>query len=309
MKNFSLILYLLLFVFSTKANSQDKMESIYAHSNKEGKQKEGIFYHRNPLSSNGMFYLKAGIGLNTLSSRGFFGDCYSFRFKEGETLDLGYSRYLGKSHFYLAAEIGLTSRGAKVQYTNPYYNSYYYGYGMGGTSKPSYYEEYSVIHHGIKISPVVFGYRFMLPKDFAIDPHIGCYLAYYYQGVKQTNYGTTETNGTGYQYYEQYYTPDYEKLNHHKFTDKPGDVSYDPEFTHEKRFDAGLNIGATIWYRRFCFELNYQIGFCSYRTVLDEDIDVYSENYYKLVHSASWKLDPDLKIINHSLQFKIGISL
>lgn len=235
----------------------------------------------NPLSKKQMFYVKAGLALNKIHFYdGFLNP--GFRFKTGEVLDLGYSRYIKNSKFYWAAELGLTTRSVRTEiyivdmddmvFTCPF-----------------------IVHHGIKASPVIFGYRFILPRDFAIDLRLGGYFAYYYAGKMLGGYDYTEENG--FNYYTWNASTDDEE-------------HYSPYFKMQRRYNAGFETGIAFWYKRFCFDFTYNTGFVSYERVPIQPVGMKDIDYYDALwdnpESLDWKVNH--KNYNYNIQFKLGIA-
>lgn len=77
----------------------------------------------------------------------------------------------------------------------------------------------------IKYSPVTLGYKYSLTDDIKIDGHLGAFLSY-----------------------------DFSK----KFEIEGEDVIDDMDYLD---FDAGMQIGAGIWWKRFNLDFTYQRGF------------------------------------------------
>lgn len=88
------------------------------------------------------------------------------------------------------------------------------------------------IAHNIQISPFTFGWNFGVADNIKIDAHAGVFVSYDYTS-KMKEEGESISWGD----YADYMEVDY---NH---------------------FDAGLNIGAGVWYDRFNLDFTYQRGF------------------------------------------------
>lgn len=260
------------------------------------------FFSGNPLEKKQMFYVKAGLALNKIHyydanySSPFLGDYR--RFKTGEALDLGYSRYIKNSKFYWAAELGFTTRGC-------YYNTgdvYIDGYDDDLIIKDTY--QYT-IHHGIKMAPIIFGYRFMLPRDFAIDLRLGGYFTYYYAG-KKVSYPSYIFVEDG---------PETTWWTYNGGNEDRYDYYVDPHFKMQRRYNAGFEAGIAFWYKRFCFDFTYNVGFVSFDRepkLLDqgemttEDYMEYLVGYYENPKSFDWEVRR--KNYNYNIQFKLGIA-
>ncbi len=256
----------------------------------EGTSKEvkAMKSYNSPLAKKQMFYVKAGVALNKIhfynANYSQFGDYR--RFKTGEALDLGYSRYIKDTKFYWAAELGLTTRGCYYDLGEIYFSD------MEDTKISGCY--HYVIHHGIKVAPVIFGYRFMLPHDIAIDLRLGGYFTYYYYGKSYQNYSF-----------------DYERPTiTWTWNAKSGDDNYDPYFKMQRKYNAGFETGIAFWYKRFCFDFTYNVGFVSYdRKVLvpaDMSFEDFDDALYNNPGSLDWKVYN--KNYNYNIQFKLGIA-
>ena len=249
------------------------------------------------LAKKQMFYVKAGLALNKVCyydkyryelSSGYVPKSVSF--KTGEALDLGYSRYINDSKFYWAAELGLTTRGYYYDLEEiKYYSS----------NNPSDFiirddcYQY-LIHHGIKFAPVIFGYRFMLPRDFAIDLRLGGYFTYYYTGKMVLPSGSLS-----------------EKNLCYTWSAKIDDEGWNPYFKKQRRYNAGLETGIAFWYKRFCFDFTYNVGFVSYFRTLRQPEDMSPEEYldelYGYTNNLKWEVLR--KNYNYNIQFKLGIAI
>lgn len=97
------------------------------------------------------------------------------------------------------------------------------------------------IAHNIQYSPFTFGWKFDLENKFKIDTHIGVYASYDYSSKMKEN-GVRISWG------------DFADLMNEAASYTNLDVSYN-------RFDAGMGIGAGIWYGRYNLDLTYQHGF------------------------------------------------
>lgn len=256
---------------------------------KTSKEVKATKSYNSPLAKKQMFYVKAGMALNKIH---FYDANYSRlgdyrRFKTGEALDLGYSRYIKDTKFYWAAELGLTTRGCYYDLGEIYLSD------MEDTKISGCYRY--VIHHGIKVAPVIFGYRFLLPHDFAIDLRLGGYFAYYYAGkMAGTPYDLTE---------DQTYCC-------YTWNAKSGDDNYDPYFKMQRRYNAGIETGIAFWYKRFCFDFTYNVGFVSFDRSALQLANMTSEDYANALYynpeSLDWKVYN--KNYNYNIQFKLGIA-
>ena len=265
-----------------------KPQSIEEKTDKEVKAPKSF---NSPLAKKQMFYVKAGLALNKIH---FYDENYSLlgiyrRFKTGEALDLGYSRYIKDTKFYWAAELGLTTRGCYYDLGDVY---------LADTEDIVIKGCYKyVIHHGIKVAPVILGYRFMLPRDFAIDLRLGGHFTYYYAGkMAGTLFSLTETGDKTYYSYT--------------WNAKSGEDNYDPYFKKQRRYNAGLETGVAFWYKRFCFDFTYNVGFVSFDRTIVQPEDMSTEEYLDELNGYTNNLKWEVmkKNYNYNIQFKLGIA-
>lgn len=108
----------------------------------------------------------------------------------------------------------------------------------------------SVSTWNIKYSPATFGYKYSVTDDLKIDGHLGIYASYDFTST---------------------YKNDGEEI----------DLD-DTDFDYQK-FDAGLQVGVGVWYKRFNLDFTYQRGFLPVATVWnydeDEEKDLHSSNF------------------------------
>ncbi len=107
----------------------------------------------------------------------------------------------------------------------------------------------SITTWNVKYSPVTFGYKYSVTDDIKIDGHLGIYASY-----------------------------DFTKT--YKYDGEEVDID-DTDFDYQE-FDAGLQVGVGVWYKRFNLDFTYQRGFLPVATVwnYDEDEkDLHSSNF------------------------------
>lgn len=242
------------------------------------KVQEQLFV-KNPLEKKQMFYTKLGLSLNMIH---FYDNNLlnsGLTFKTGEAFDFGYSHYIKDSKFYWAAEFGLTTRSVRSEI-------YIDGYDENLVITRPW-----IVHHGFKFSPVNFGYRFMLPREFAIDLRLGGYFACYYSGKMFADVTDEET----------YY---------YKWNGNSNDGFYSAAFNKQRRFNAGFETGIAFWYKRFCFDFTYNAGFVSFVKTAFPTKGMSWSNYYDALdhnpNSLDWRVEH--KNYNYNIQFKLGIA-
>lgn len=284
----------------TKANyvKEEKAPRVKSNSDMDEKAQERNYNliqkikeqktFNSPLAKKQMFYAKAGLALNMVH----FYDCYprtsledSKRFQSGEALDIGYSRYIKDSKFYWAAEIGLTTRGHSNKGT-----VYFADEALEGILMDAYLH---YIHHGIKMAPAIFGYRFLLSHDYAIDLRIGGYFTYYYFGKRN------------------YSVPCIDESITWTFNSEPNyrHGAYG-SFKKDRRYNAGFETGIAFWYKRFCFDFTYNVGFVSFERMPIRPEEMSKNDYWNALdnnpESLDWKVKK--KNYNYNIQFKLGIA-
>lgn len=209
-------------------------------------------------------------------------------FRVGEALNLGYSHYIKHTRFYWATELGLTTRGCYYDLGEIY---------LADMDDVSIDGNVYLIHHGVKMSPAIFGYRFLLPHEFAVDLRLGGYFTYYYAGKMS---GTMLVDD----YTEGFKTPTY--------TWKNGDNDYYATyFNKQNRFNADIETGIALWYKRFCFDFTYNMGFVSFEKLPPVQPSGMSyEDYCAeiLDHPSKYGWEVRNKNLNYNFQFKLGIA-
>lgn len=154
------------------------------------------------------------------------------------------------SQWYLKAGVSImniTGDGAEDTKSNVGYNAMigfqkpigangaYWGMeaGLGSRGfKIDDYDEIKCIAHNIQYSPFTFGWKFAVADNLKIDAHLGAFVGYDY---------TSKMKADG------------ESISW-------GDFADDEEVDYN-HFDAGLNVGAGLWYGRYNLDFTYQRGF------------------------------------------------
>ncbi len=108
------------------------------------------------------------------------------------------------------------------------------GVGSRGASFDDYGEKTNLSAWNIKYSPVTFGYKYSLTDNIKIDGHLGAFVSY-----------------------------DFSK----KWEDEDGDdLLYDIDY---QDFDAGIQVGIGIWWKKVNLDFTYQRGFVNAFEVYD----------------------------------------
>lgn len=106
--------------------------------------------------------------------------------------------------------------------------------------------------HNIRFSPFTFGYKYALTDDIQLDGHLGAFVSFDYAGKSKWE----NEDGEG----------DDIKL---------GD--WEDEFGWDwNRFDAGMEIGVGVWYKRFNLDFTYRRGFIKPIEYIGEWVDDYA---------------------------------
>lgn len=108
----------------------------------------------------------------------------------------------------------------------------YWGMNFGLGSRGFNMDGISSIAHNLQYSPFTFGWKIDVAPSIQVDPHIGVYASYDY---------TSKMKDNG------------ESISWGDFADL-SDMDY-------HSYDAGLNAGIGIWYKRYNLDLCYQRGF------------------------------------------------
>lgn len=102
------------------------------------------------------------------------------------------------------------------------------GFALGSRSYSVDDGDGSYTAHNLQWSPFNFGWKISITDDIKIDPHVAAYVSADYAGK-------------------------------YKYKGYNDDSIYDAE--DYNYFDAGMNIGVGVWYKRFNLDLMYQKGF------------------------------------------------
>ncbi len=175
-----------------------------------------------------LWYGRIGVSINNIAGMGDYkdyiedgGSDFSLSPRAGLALDFGFQRPMGKFGMYWGMELGIGSRGGAYKLEYDR-NDYYY-------ELKTHYDTWNV-----KYSPFTFGYKYSINEDWKIDAHLGIYASYDF--AKSGKYSNDEGDE------EKFESEDFE----------------DMDFV---AFDAGLQVGAGIWWKRFNLDFTYQRGF------------------------------------------------
>lgn len=127
------------------------------------------------------------------------------------------------------------------------------GIGTRGASIGEGEDKLSLSAWNLKYSPVTFGYKYSLTDDIKLDGHLGAFLSYDF------------TRSAKYKDGEEWDDDDFD------------DVDY-------QKFDAGMQVGIGVWYKRFNLDFTYQRGFAPMAKAWDDN-----DKEYKF-HSSNFMI-------------------
>lgn len=142
----------------------------------------------------------------------------------GMDIDFGFQRPISNFGLYWGMELGIGTRGGsvKLEYEDE-----------DGSSDGE--EKGHITTWNVKYSPFTFGYKYAVTDDIRLDGHIGAYVSYDFAGKSHWDWGDNDT----------------EELGISKLKDR-----YDFQ-----AFDAGMQVGLGVWWKRFNLDFTYQRGF------------------------------------------------
>ncbi|MDE6359735.1 MAG: PorT family protein [Muribaculaceae bacterium] len=172
--------------------------------------------------------------------------------KAGMDIDFGFQRPISNFGLYWGMELGIGTRGfsEKYKYENAKYDDYYDSKG-------------SLLTWNVKYSPFTFGYKYSLTDDIKLDAHIGAFVSYDFAGKKIS---FSDSDGDKWEATTEDLEDDYDYL----------------------AFDAGMQIGVGVWYKRLNLDLTYQRGFVPAAKIYYYDKDANSVE--KSLHSSNFMI-------------------
>lgn len=154
--------------------------------------------------------------------------------KVGMALDFGFQRNIGRSGLYWGMELGIGSRGASIK--EKYRDEEESGENKGHFSS-----------WNVKYSPFTFGYKYSLTDDIKLDGHLGAFFSYDFSGKTKYTWGDGE--------------------------DEKQSISYLKDNFDFNCFDAGMQVGIGVWWKKFNLDFTYQRGFVPAAKVIVETFD------------------------------------
>ncbi|MDE7152867.1 MAG: PorT family protein [Muribaculaceae bacterium] len=168
-----------------------------------------------------VWYARLGMSINNIA--GTDTDNYdSVGSKMGMDIDFGFNRAIGKSGLYWSMELGIGTRGYSSEYEDRY----------DGDVKAG------LLAWNVKYSPFTIGYKYSLTDNIKLDGHLGGFVSYDFSGKLTEKF-----------YFEG---------DHHGDDSDSWSLS---ELDGYQKFDAGMQVGIGVWYKKFNFDITYQRGF------------------------------------------------
>ena len=197
------------------------------------------------------WYVRAGLSMNNLTGPAMSeakkaikeykedGEDCSFGTRVGYDFEAGFMKYFGKTNLYWGMEFGLGTRGGK--YRGKYTESSE-GYSHTDDDR-AWVDTYS-----IKYMPFQLGYMYPVTDKIKVDAHIGVYVSVDFAGkCKEKDECNMWSADSG----SEVNVDEYE-------------YNFDDQYVGGKRFDAGMQLGAGVWYDRFNLNFTWQRGFAPY---------------------------------------------
>ncbi len=123
----------------------------------------------------------------------------------------------------------------------------YWGMDLGSSTRGFGYEangeDKTAMMYNVRFTPLTFGYKYSVTDNFKIDGHLGAYLSYDFAQSEDAE-----------------------------------DLTISGSSLEE--FDAGMQVGLGVWFKRFNIDFTYQRGFCAMADLDSDKFDTpYSSNF------------------------------
>lgn len=177
------------------------------------------------------WYLRAGMSINNVAGANEFtdnGEGRSIGSKLGYDIAIGFQKSIKDKGFYWGMEFGLGTRGAKNE-----------------RSSETYSLKRSFVAHDIKLTPLMFGYKYAFSDVLSLDVHLGAFGGFAYAGKGKEDQKWSSTS-----------------------EEEKDSNEYGIDHALDTRFDAGIQAGVGVWLSRFNVDLTYQRGFMSINPVM-----------------------------------------
>lgn len=177
------------------------------------------------------WYLRAGMSVNNVAEANTFSEETdgSIGSKIGYDVAIGFQKPFQDGGFYWGMEFGLGTRGAKNEME----------------TESSYVYKQSYVAHNIKLTPLLFGYKYAFSDVLSLDVHLGAFGGFAYAGKGKEDQKWSSTS-----------------------EEEKDSNEYGIDHALDTRFDAGIQAGVGVWLSRFNVDLTYQRGFMSINPVM-----------------------------------------
>lgn len=178
------------------------------------------------------WYLRAGMSVNNVAGANEFTDNREGRSigsKLGYDIAIGFQKPFQDGGFYWGMEFGLGTGGAKNEME----------------TESSYVYKQSYVAHNIKLTPLLFGYKYAFSDVLSLDVHLGAFGGFAYAGKGKEDQKWSSTS-----------------------EEEKDSNEYGIDHALDTRFDAGIQAGVGVWLSRFNVDLTYQRGFMSINPVM-----------------------------------------
>lgn len=167
---------------------------------------------------------------------------YSFGSKTGMTVDFGFQRPISNFGLYWGMELGIGTRGFTMKYDESEVDP-----------DDDFETNAKMMTWNVKYSPFTFGYKYTLTDDIKLDAHIGAFVSYDFAGKKLS----------------------YEETDGDKWELKDDELKDALDY---QDFDAGMQLGIGVWYKRFNLDFTWQRCFVPYGKMTMRAWDSYGES-------------------------------
>lgn len=177
------------------------------------------------------WYLRAGMSVNNVAEANTFSEETdgSIGSKIGYDVAVGFQKSIKDRGFYWGMEFGLGTGGAKNEME----------------TESSYVYKQSYVAHNIKLTPLLFGYKYAFSDVMSLDVHLGAFGGFAYAGKGKEDQKWSSTS-----------------------EEEKDSNEYGIDHALDTRFDAGIQAGVGVWLSRFNVDLTYQRGFMSINPVM-----------------------------------------
>lgn len=206
-----------------------------------------------------LWYARLGVSFNNiagaseaidLANEGRTHSEVSLGSRAGMDIDFGFQRPISNFGLYWGMELGIGTRGFSTKYEET-------------DDDETYDEKGHILTWNVKYSPFTFGYKYSITDDIKLDAHLGLFVSYDFAG-KKLSY--KDSDG------------DKWEVDNDELKDE-----YDYQV-----FDAGMQIGLGVWYKRLNLDFTYQRGFVPAAKIYYYDKDANSVE--KSLHSSNFMI-------------------